>query len=204
MLGNDWIFRPFLRMDTIRNYAGQVRIWSWFDDFWQTYICIPLEENFSFHSLNFFFFGCRYDWNCICKYFVGMHRSNLNLVMVRWFFDRVIPFGEIFSFRTLSFLWIYVWCWDCIYCVNTSFECAGQVYIGYGPTIFLQLSLMNLVKKTWNFQFPLSNFFRDVRIKLKLHMKTFYKKIQVKFRFGRGIMIFDNCPPLMWKRLNMA
>jgi hypothetical protein len=50
-------------------------------------------------------------------------------------------------------------------------------------------------KKTRNFQFPLSNFCRDVCIRLKLYMEIFYQKILVKFEFGPDLLIFVNYLP---------
>jgi hypothetical protein len=38
-------------MDTLKEYAGQVRIWSWFDDFWQIYAHFKYDI-FSFRSLS--------------------------------------------------------------------------------------------------------------------------------------------------------
>jgi hypothetical protein len=41
-------------MDMLKEYAGQIQIWSWFHDFWQSYAAFTLKkkEIFSFRSLS--------------------------------------------------------------------------------------------------------------------------------------------------------
>jgi hypothetical protein len=54
-------------------------------------------------------------------------------------------------------------------------------------------------------QFPLSNFFLDVCIRLKLHLWVRHKNAQVKLEFGYGPLIFDRVIPLeLWKKLKFS
>jgi hypothetical protein len=129
-------------------------------------------EIFTFRSLTFVWMNI-WDSNCICRFVIGMRRSSLNLVMVRWVFDRVISleqkkkknrnFQFLFLFISLSLEWLHTFNSNLI----------------YGFVIGLHRSSMNwswsedLLQSypSWrNFQFLLSNFSLDVCIRLKLHV----------------------------------
>jgi hypothetical protein len=49
-----------------------------------------------------------FNSNLVYEYIIGLCRSSSNLVMVRWFFDRVIPLEINFSFRSITFVWMHV------------------------------------------------------------------------------------------------
>jgi hypothetical protein len=49
-----------------------------------------------------------FNSNLVHEYIIGLCRSSSNLVMVGWFFDRVIPLVINFGFRSLTFVWTYV------------------------------------------------------------------------------------------------
>jgi hypothetical protein len=50
-----------------------------------------------------------FNSNLVYGCIIGLCRSGSNLVMVRWIFYRVIPLKEIFSFCSLTFVWIYMY-----------------------------------------------------------------------------------------------
>jgi hypothetical protein len=73
--------------------TGWVSIWSWFDDFWQSYAPFTLKMiwNFSFRSLS----AQRYytfHSNLIYGYVMIKYRPSSNLVMVRWLLAEFYPF----------------------------------------------------------------------------------------------------------------
>jgi hypothetical protein len=98
---------------------------------------MPLYEIISFRSLSpqrYYTFNS----NLTYGYVKGMRRSSLNLVMVQWFYCRVMPLSlwkqyEIFSFRSLSPQWLYIF--------NSN--------LTYGYVIRIHWSSLNLVIVWW-------------------------------------------------------
>jgi hypothetical protein len=87
-------------------------------------------------------------------------------------------FTELFLLKKflVSFLKLL---FGCMYkveiaCVDTSQECAGQVWIWLWSIDFDKVAPLEMTKKIWNFQFPFSNFYL----------------VEIA-----GLMIFDSYPP---------
>jgi hypothetical protein len=62
----------------------------------------------------------------------------------------------------------------------------------YGKKNTVNLGPILSIKAPTAFQFLLSNFCRDVCIRLKLHMQVYYEILQVKLEVGLGVMIFSS------------
>jgi hypothetical protein len=81
-------------LDTSKECAGQVRIWSWFDDFWQSYAPFTLKIIWKF-SVSVHYLPKRYNTfnsNLTYWYIRGIRRSTPNLFMVQWFLAELCPF----------------------------------------------------------------------------------------------------------------
>jgi hypothetical protein len=82
-------------MDMFLECPGQVRIWSWFNDFWQSKSPFTLKIiwnlQFPINTLStqqYYIFNS----NLTYGYVKGMGRSSWNLVKVQWFFGSYVPF----------------------------------------------------------------------------------------------------------------
>jgi hypothetical protein len=73
---------------------------------------IPSFHNHGFRSISLEQLNT-FNSNLVYGYIIELCRSGSNLVMVQWFFDRVIPLEKKIQFLLLTFVWMYVYkCWN--------------------------------------------------------------------------------------------
>jgi hypothetical protein len=131
------------------------------------------------------------------------YRSSLNLVKVWWFLAELCPFyfennikfpvsvhclhnGTTHSIQT----------WH----IDMSWANTGQDHIWLWFDDFWQSYAPFTLNIIWNFQFPFIISTTVQHIQLKLDIWICHEKIQVKFEFGLGLMIFCGVMPLLlWK-----
>jgi hypothetical protein len=120
-------------MDMSWENTGQVRIWSWFDDFWQSYAPFTLKiiRNFQFMFIN----SPRvqhnsFNSNLTYGYVMRKYRSSSNLVMVRWFLAELCPFYFENNMKFSVFVhYLPNGTTHSTWHIDASKECAGQVQI---------------------------------------------------------------------------
>jgi hypothetical protein len=78
-----------------------------------------------------------------------------------------------------------------------SWENSGQVRIWSWFDDFWQSYAPFTLKIIWNFQFPFIITPTVLHIQVKLNIWICHEKIQVKFEFGHGLMIFGRVMPLL-------
>jgi hypothetical protein len=91
-----WIYCQIWHIDISWENTGQVRIWSWSDDFWQSY---AHWWNFQFPFIIFpmlYTFNLNFTYRCM----LGISSSNSNLVVVQfWTKSSLLNVGKIFNFQ---------------------------------------------------------------------------------------------------------
>jgi hypothetical protein len=130
-------------MDMSWTNTAQVGIWSWFNDFWQSYAPFTLKIiwNFQFRSLTpqrYYTFNSNFTYG----YVIRKSRSSLNLVMVRWFFlAELCPFYFKYNMKfsaSVHYLQNGITHSTQTWHVDTSKEWAGQVRIWPWFNVFWQ------------------------------------------------------------------